>query len=225
VIWKEKIDIAQKADATLAYLVGAGWVLWNYWIGRTHKSWVQFRVSGRRVKRGDLEYLVIRAELSNVGRSRVKITPKKQAVDVYAHRFPPNQRCWTRLPKLNDMSRSIESWNVGWRTFCSGYQVLEEINNMDTLSDLNHYNHKSLSSTQPAHGNSLPLTLRMSDGLLVEGIADLVFRESDEWIVVDFKTDQELAAELPAYRRQISIYASTVGKAKNTYTSAFLLRV
>jgi len=96
---------------------------------------------------------------------------------------------------------------------------------MDTLSDLNHYNHKSLSSTQPAHGNSLPLTLRMSDGLLVEGIADLVFRESDEWIVVDFKTDQELAAELPAYRRQISIYASTVGKAKNTHTSAFLLRV
>ncbi|HEX8894213.1 MAG TPA: PD-(D/E)XK nuclease family protein, partial [Terriglobales bacterium] len=71
----------------------------------------------------------------------------------------------------------------------------------------------------------LPLTLRMSNGLLVEGIADLVFRESDEWIVVDFKTDQELAAELPAYRRQISIYASAVGKAKNTHTSAFLLRV
>lgn len=88
--WKDRIDLAQKAAATLAYLVGAGWVLWNYWIGRTHKSWVQFRISSRRVTRGRLEYLVIKAELSNVGRSRVKLNPKREGVDVYAHNLPPN---------------------------------------------------------------------------------------------------------------------------------------
>jgi ATP-dependent exoDNAse (exonuclease V) beta subunit len=50
----------------------------------------------------------------------------------------------------------------------------------------------------------LPLTLRMEDGTLIEGIADLVFREDGRWIVVDFKTDQELARELVRYRRQVS---------------------
>jgi ATP-dependent exoDNAse (exonuclease V) beta subunit len=27
-------------------------------------------------------------------------------------------------------------------------------------------------------------------GILIEGVADLVFRDGDQWNVVDFKTDQ-----------------------------------
>lgn len=71
----------------------------------------------------------------------------------------------------------------------------------------------------------LPLTLRMEDGTLIEGVADLVFRESDRWIVVDFKTDQELRAELERYRRQVSIYAKTISEAHKSDIAAFLLRV
>ena len=71
----------------------------------------------------------------------------------------------------------------------------------------------------------LPLTLRMEDGTLIEGIADLVFRERDRWIVVDFKTDQELASGLERYRRQVSIYAKTIGEGHNVKSEAFVLRI
>ena len=71
----------------------------------------------------------------------------------------------------------------------------------------------------------LPLTLRLEDGTLVEGIADMVFRDGDSWILVDFKTDQELTAELPTYRRQVSIYATVIQELKKAQTLALLLRV
>jgi ATP-dependent exoDNAse (exonuclease V) beta subunit len=71
----------------------------------------------------------------------------------------------------------------------------------------------------------LPLTLRMEDGVLVEGIADLVFREGESWVVVDFKTDKELASALERYRRQVAIYATAIREANNARSEAFLLRV
>jgi ATP-dependent helicase/nuclease subunit A len=71
----------------------------------------------------------------------------------------------------------------------------------------------------------LPLTLRMDDGLLVEGVADLVFKDEATWVVVDFKTDQEIKGDLERYRRQVSIYAKTVGEIHGQRCSAFLLRV
>lgn len=37
-----------------------------------------------------------------------------------------------------------------------------------------------------------PITLTLSDGMLVEGVLDLAFFERDGWIVVDFKTGHEL---------------------------------
>jgi ATP-dependent helicase/nuclease subunit A len=71
----------------------------------------------------------------------------------------------------------------------------------------------------------LPLTLRLVDRMVVEGIADLVFCEDDRWMVVDFKTDQELATGLENYRRQLAIYATAVGEANAAQSEAFLLRV
>jgi ATP-dependent helicase/nuclease subunit A len=71
----------------------------------------------------------------------------------------------------------------------------------------------------------LPLTMRMEDGTLIEGVADLVFREDDRWIVVDFKTDRELASGLERYRRQVSLYAKTISEVRDAETAAFLLSV
>jgi len=79
-----------------------------------------------------------------------------------------------------------------------------------------------------AKGNcyrELPLTLQMEDGLLIEGIADLVFREEGRWTVVDFKTDQEVKSDLERYRRQVSIYAQTISEVHKQPCAAFLLRV
>jgi ATP-dependent helicase/nuclease subunit A len=58
-----------------------------------------------------------------------------------------------------------------------------------------------------------PVTLLEPDGTLVEGIVDLAFAENGEWLVVDFKTDQEVEQALNAYSRQVALYADAVAKA------------
>lgn len=71
----------------------------------------------------------------------------------------------------------------------------------------------------------VPLTLREEDGTLIEGLADLAFREDGTWIVVDFKTDQEIAGALERYRRQVAIYATAIARATSSRSEAFLLRL
>jgi len=60
----------------------------------------------------------------------------------------------------------------------------------------------------------------MDDGLLVEGVADLVFKDEATWVVVDFKTDWEIKGDLERYRRQVSIYAKTFGEIHGQRCSA-----
>jgi ATP-dependent exoDNAse (exonuclease V) beta subunit len=71
----------------------------------------------------------------------------------------------------------------------------------------------------------VPLTLREDDGTVLEGFADLAFLEDGKWIVVDFKTDQELAGSLDRYRRQVGIYADAISKATSTPSEGFLFRL
>jgi len=71
----------------------------------------------------------------------------------------------------------------------------------------------------------IPVTLREEDGSLVDGLADLAFRENGKWIVVDFKTDQELSGAMERYRRQVAIYATAISKATSSISEAFLFRL
>jgi ATP-dependent exoDNAse (exonuclease V) beta subunit len=48
--------------------------------------------------------------------------------------------------------------------------------------------------------------IRLDDGSMVEGIADLAFMEHDVWVVVDFETDAEIARRLDEYRAQLGLY-------------------
>ena len=80
-------------------------------------------------------------------------------------------------------------------------------------------------AAQGACHREIPLTLREEDGTLIEGLADLAFRENGKWIVVDFKTDQELATALERYRRQVAIYATAISKVTSSSSEAFLFRL
>ena len=71
----------------------------------------------------------------------------------------------------------------------------------------------------------VPVTARGDDGVLVEGVVDLAFRDGDAWVVVDFKTDQELEAALDVYRRQVQIYADMVARATGGRARGVLMRV
>lgn len=70
-----------------------------------------------------------------------------------------------------------------------------------------------------------PMTLVDSDGTLVEGVVDLAFREAERWIVVDFKTDQEIEHTLDAYSRQVYIYTGAVSVATGQTARGVLLIV
>jgi ATP-dependent helicase/nuclease subunit A len=67
--------------------------------------------------------------------------------------------------------------------------------------------------------------LTTPDGILVEGVVDLAFEEEDGWVVVDFKTDQDLAGELETYRDQVRLYARAVTDATGRPAQAVLLRL
>jgi ATP-dependent exoDNAse (exonuclease V) beta subunit len=70
-----------------------------------------------------------------------------------------------------------------------------------------------------------PLTLRVGDGTLVDGVVDLAFLEDDVWTVIDFKTDRELERGLETYRRQVGLYAEIIAKATGRRADAVLMRV
>ena len=70
-----------------------------------------------------------------------------------------------------------------------------------------------------------PLACREPDGSLIEGVVDLAFEDTDGWTVIDFKTDAEIAAELPRYRRQVGLYASVVARATSRNVTAVLMQL
>jgi ATP-dependent helicase/nuclease subunit A len=71
-----------------------------------------------------------------------------------------------------------------------------------------------------------PVTCRMPDGTVVEGIVDLAFEEGGQWVVVDYKSDRVLAADgEERYRRQIGVYMSAIQQATGMPAVGVLVRV
>ena len=71
-----------------------------------------------------------------------------------------------------------------------------------------------------------PVTCTMPDGQVIEGVVDLAFEEAGQWIVVDYKTDRELAQSgEERYRRQVALYASAIARATGQPAQSVLMRV
>jgi ATP-dependent helicase/nuclease subunit A len=73
------------------------------------------------------------------------------------------------------------------------------------------------------------LVVVLNDGTLAEGIADLAFTEQSgdalRWVVVDFKTDLEIAGRLAEYRTQLGLYLRAIRQATGAPARAILLWV
>lgn len=74
------------------------------------------------------------------------------------------------------------------------------------------------------------LAVVLEDGTLVEGVADLAFRETDAdgapcWTVVDFKTDLEIAPRLGEYRAQLAVYLRAIARATAESARGVLLQI
>ncbi|HTY56187.1 MAG TPA: PD-(D/E)XK nuclease family protein, partial [Candidatus Binataceae bacterium] len=74
-----------------------------------------------------------------------------------------------------------------------------------------------------------PLLLKLDDGSIVEGIADLAFLEGvnskTTWNVIDFKTDLAIGSRLEEYRAQISLYARAIAHASKLPSRGILFRI
>jgi ATP-dependent helicase/nuclease subunit A len=86
-------------------------------------------------------------------------------------------------------------------------------------------NHARNAAQQGRSRREVPVAWRDADGLLIEGVVDLAFEQSEGWTVIDFKTDEEFRGNEPAYRRQVGMYASAIQAANGARVSAVLMRV
>lgn len=69
-----------------------------------------------------------------------------------------------------------------------------------------------------------PVTLRLDNGTVMEGVVDLAFEEDGRWVVIDYKTDRELKSAESQYRRQVAAYAAAVSAATGAPASGVLVR-
>ncbi len=78
-----------------------------------------------------------------------------------------------------------------------------------------------------------PVLHHRPDGILVEGVVDLAFRETADggsgdaprWTVVDFKTDRELETARAGYEAQVRLYVEAIEAATGEPARGVLLRV
>ena len=73
-----------------------------------------------------------------------------------------------------------------------------------------------------------PVSMRTDDGVLIEGVVDVAFREEGAWTVVDYKTDRDLeeaGGAVEIYRRQVGLYADMISRATGEPARAVLMRV
>jgi ATP-dependent helicase/nuclease subunit A len=70
-----------------------------------------------------------------------------------------------------------------------------------------------------------PIAWRDPEGFLMEGVVDLAFEQDQRWIVIDFKTDEDLGQNETVYRRQVGLYAAAIEAATGRPATAMLMRV
>jgi ATP-dependent exoDNAse (exonuclease V) beta subunit len=74
----------------------------------------------------------------------------------------------------------------------------------------------------------VPVGLKLEDGVMVEGVIDLAFRDQSPhspWTVIDYKTDFEVKGRLEEYQNQVSLYALAISRATGLETRPVLLRI
>jgi ATP-dependent exoDNAse (exonuclease V) beta subunit len=76
----------------------------------------------------------------------------------------------------------------------------------------------------------VPVSMRMAAApgdapAIVDGQIDLAYETDSGWVVIDFKTDVEIASAQDAYKQQVALYADAVAKATGRPAAGILLRI
>jgi ATP-dependent exoDNAse (exonuclease V) beta subunit len=71
-----------------------------------------------------------------------------------------------------------------------------------------------------------PVSWTAPDGTMIEGVVDLAFEEDGSWVVIDYKTDRDVArASLERYQRQLAVYVAAIAEATGRPATGVLVRV
>jgi ATP-dependent helicase/nuclease subunit A len=70
-----------------------------------------------------------------------------------------------------------------------------------------------------------PVSARLSDGSILEGVVDLVFHDSEGWLVIDFKTDTDVERNRTKYEVQLQAYVAAIVQATGEPARAVLLSI
>ena len=70
-----------------------------------------------------------------------------------------------------------------------------------------------------------PITLKVDQNRVLEGIIDVAFESGGVWHIVDFKTDADVAANQAHYKRQLNWYSLAVARLNSSPVHAHLLSI
>jgi len=82
---KDVFDILENAATIIAFGAGGVWAYFNFFKGRTYRSRLEPKVAGKIISRNGAYFLIVTAQLKNVGLSAVRIDQKGSALRVFAY--------------------------------------------------------------------------------------------------------------------------------------------
>lgn len=82
---KDVVDVLKNVMTIIAVGVGGVWAYFNFFKGRTYRSRLEPKVSGKLISRNSANYLVVTAQLKNIGLSDVRINQEGSAIRVFAY--------------------------------------------------------------------------------------------------------------------------------------------
>jgi len=81
----DALDRVEKVLKIAAYLVGGGWVYFNFFKGRTYRPRLELRVTGQLSRRTTPEFVQVAVTVKNVGLSKVEVSQRGTALRLFAY--------------------------------------------------------------------------------------------------------------------------------------------
>lgn len=79
------LDDLEKIFTILAIIIGGLWAYFNYFKGRVYRTRIEPKVSGKVFYKDDSAYLIVSAQLKNVGLSKVNLQKKGSGFRVFKY--------------------------------------------------------------------------------------------------------------------------------------------
>lgn len=87
---KKILEVLQSGATILAIIAGGVWAYYNFFKGRIYKPRLEPKITGALFAKNGENFLIVTAQLKNVGLSAVRIDRKGSALRLFAYTDPPD---------------------------------------------------------------------------------------------------------------------------------------